>query len=62
MKCQVRLRGVKRTPKSSGKTANSEMGGTGGGDICPDLTRIINAWPTVSDDQNRKILTIIEDG
>ena len=60
-------RGVERTPKPSGKTALSEIGGATVGAVIappapidPDLQRIIGAWPTLSEATRRRILTMVD--
>ena len=51
--------GLETLPESSGKTATVSQGGTGGGDIAPDLQQVIDAWPSLSDDVKASIIATV---
>ena len=51
--------GLGTSAETSGKSGPPEsMGATVGGN-CPDLARVIDAWPTLTDDQKGQILAVV---
>jgi hypothetical protein len=56
--------GVDDTANSPGKTPRSQIGGAKSGavpeEMCPELAKIISAWPKLSEATRRALLGLIE--